>query len=191
MLENVHFFKQWLCSNYDTSLHVIVILPVSLISGCGCWKTSEVSADTADTLTCFPWLEHTPLCWCQAAKKILFSLLCLAAGTLGTSPRTLIQNHKKALLSAAAQAGFYCGVFSNHKAAACKWGKTSPKSWRSERHKHSSCSMSLLGLWTVHCVWYQQSWLENKLRRISVACLASVRVWHLCMSFEWDLTRPH
>lgn len=63
----------------------------------------------------------------------------------------------------------YCGASLIHKAAACKWGKTSPKSWRSKRHQHSSCSMSLVGLWAVRCVWYQQTWLENMLKIISVA----------------------
>lgn len=78
----------------------------------------------------------------------------------------------------------YCGAFLMHKAAACKWGKTSPKSWRSKRHKHSSCSMSLLGLWYVHCVWYQQTWQENMLKTIyEKPVLPTFASGNLCMRF--------
>lgn len=69
----------------------------------------------------------------------------------------------------------YCEAFLIHKAAACKWDKTSPKSWRSKRQQqHNSCSVSLLGLWAARCVWHQQTWLGEILKMISVAYLASV-----------------
>lgn len=86
-------------------------------------ETSEASAGAAathtHTLTSSSWLEHTSLCWRQAAKgssPLSLSALVGCRGTLGTSPRTLIQTHKKELLlSTAAQAGFFflmCSLFS-------------------------------------------------------------------------------
>lgn len=77
-----------------------------------------------------PDLSTPPSAGVRQQRKC-FLWLHLAAGTLGTSPRTLIQTYRKALLSTAAQAGFIVR-FLIHKAAACKWGKTSPKSWRSK-----------------------------------------------------------
>lgn len=57
-----------------------------------------------------PDLSTPPSAGARQQRKF-FSLLCLAAGTLGTSPRTLIQTHRKALLSTAAQAGFIVEPF--------------------------------------------------------------------------------
>lgn len=65
---------------------------------------------------------------------------------MGTSPRTQIETHRKAMLAIAAQPWFYCLllVFLIHKAAASKWTKTLSKCWRSKSNQQSSCGVSLL-----------------------------------------------
>lgn len=176
--------KQCLFSNqYHIELHVIVTLSASgLVSGCGSKETSEVSAGTAGTLTCSSWLEHTSLCWCSAARKTLQPAL-FGCRDCGYKSKNTNSDPQEGFAIHCSTSRVYCGAFLIHKAAACKWGKTSPKSWRSKRHQHSSCSMSLLGLWAVHCVWYQQAWLENILKMINVAYFAFVRLEHQCMRF--------
>lgn len=130
---------------------------------------------------------HPPLLVLCSKEK--FSHPCLAAGTLGTSPRTLIQTRRKALLSTAAQAAFLRTILI-HKAAATKWANTSPKSWRSKRHQYSSCSVSLLGLWAVLSVWHQYTFVENMLKMTS---FASVRVGNHHMGFlnDWFCHKWH
>lgn len=175
--------KQYLCANYYDIISCYVVLSgCGLISGCGCQETSQASAGTADTLLCSSWLEHTPLCWCWAAKKFLLSAL-FGCRDSGYKSKNTNSDPQEGFAIHSSTSRVYCGAFLIHKAAACKWGKTSPKSWRSKRHQHSSCGMSLLGLWAVHCVWYQQTWLENLLKMISFAFVASVTVKNLCMCF--------
>lgn len=58
-----------------------------------------------------PHLSTPPSAGVRQQRKFFSLLGCLAVGTLVTSPRTLIQTHRKALLYTAEQAGFIVQPF--------------------------------------------------------------------------------
>lgn len=126
----------------------------------------EASSDTADMLL-LSWAHPPLLVLGRKGKKNLPSALfgCRDCGYKSKNTNT---DPQEGFAIHCSTSRVFCRAFLIHKAAACKWAKTSPKSWRSKRHQHSSCGMSLLGLWAVRCVWHQQTWLKM-LKRMSVA----------------------
>lgn len=157
-------------------MYCVVQPASSLIQGCGCCVKKRKKTP-AETLRCSSWLEHTPLCWLLGGRETknreetnLLSA-ALGCGRLWVQ----VQEHKfrprgKALLP------MHHGIFiveplQIHKAAACKWGKTSPKSWGSQEApaqrragtaeadvpgKFSWISTALKSvhkLWSVHCFY--------------------------------------
>lgn len=145
--------------------YVLVVLTVSgLISGCGCQGGLIRHSWHAP-----PVLSTPPSAGVrqEGEKKNLPSALfgCRDCGYKSKNTNT---DPQEGFAIHCSTSRVFCRAFLIHKAAACKWAKTSPKSWRSKRHQHSSCAMSLLGLWAVRCVWHQQTWLKM-LKRMSVA----------------------
>lgn len=173
------FMLKWI--RYYKSLHVFGFLSVAgLISGCGCWETSRASAQLTHSHAP-PDLSTPPSAGVGQQRKNLLSAL-FGCRDSGYKSKNTNSDPQEGFAIHCSTNRVYCGAFLIHKAAACKWDKTSPKSWRSKRHQHSSCSCStsLLGLWAIHCLWYQQTWQENMLKIISVAYFVSKMVGNMC-----------
>lgn len=101
----------------------VFLLTSGLVSGCGCrgnirgFSRRSCHTHSHTHILLLTW-AHLPLLASGGKGKLSSLSFCSGwlQGTLGTSPRTLIQTHKKELLlSTAAQAGFFflmCSLFS-------------------------------------------------------------------------------
>lgn len=147
------------------------IIALRFVSKWPYFRVWLASAGTADMLL-LTW-AHLPLL-VLGSKETFFSAL-FGCRDSGYKSKNTNSDPQEGFAIHCSTSWVFCRAFLIHKAAACKWAKTSPKSWRSKRHQHSSCGMSLLGLWAVRCVWHQQTWLKT-LKRISVAYFDLVRV---------------
>lgn len=134
-----------------------ILLVNGLISGCGC--QGFVSASTADLLL-LTWAHPPLLVW--GGKEKCFFLALFGCRDSGYKSKNTNSDPQEGFAIHCSTSRVFCRAFLIHKAAACKWAKTLPKSWRSKKHQQGNGSMSLLGLWAVRCVWYWQTWLENE-----------------------------
>lgn len=81
------------------------------------------------------WLEHTPLCWCEAAKERFPPSALFGCRDAGYKSKNTNSDPQEGFAIHCSTSGLHCAAFLMHKAAVCKWGKTSPKSRRSKRQQ--------------------------------------------------------